>query len=189
MTEREARSSNPTSNWDAVRTRDLSEAHPRELFSLYASILNELRRRISRSTNNPVADYAEHLVSTALRLDVAGKSNAGYDAIDSTNGKRYQIKSRRITSHNRSRQLSFIRGLEEGRCPFDYLVGVLLEEDFSVLRAGVIPFEVVKQHSQHVAHVKGWRFVLRDKIWSVPNVRDITDVLREQAERITTEGI
>lgn len=171
-----------------MRTMDLSEARPAELFSLYASILNELRRRrIIRSTNNPAADYAEHLVSKALGLKVAGKSNAGYDAVGS-NGNRYQIKSRRITRHNRSRQLSFMRGLEEGRRPFDYLAGVLLEEDFSVLRACVIPLEVVKQNSTHVAHVNGWRFVLHDKVWSLRGVRDITDSLKRQVERLGTEG-
>lgn len=170
-----------------MRVKDLSEARAPELFSLHADILNELRRRrIIRSTNNPGADYAEHLVSTALGLMVAGKSNAGYDATDST-GKRYQIKCRRITSHNRSRQLSFIRGLEEGRRPFDYLAGVLFEEDFSVLRACVMPFEVVKEHSKRVPHVNGWRFVLHDRLWAVPSVRDITGTLREQAKRIATE--
>jgi hypothetical protein len=163
-----------------MKTKDLSEAPLKELFILYANILNELRRRgITRSTNNPAADYAEHLVSTALGLEVVGKSNAGYDAVDSKD-QRYQIKSRRITSHNSSRQLSFIRGLEAGRRPFDYLAGVLLKEDFSILRACVIPFEIVKQHSKHVPHVNGWRFVLHDKIWALPDVEDITDALRER---------
>ena len=168
---------------------DLSGMHPKELLSLYARVLDELRRQgIIRSTNNPAADYAEHLVSRALRLEIAGKSNAGYDAIDSNN-ERYQIKGRRITSHNKSRQLSFIRGLEEGKRPFEYLAGVLFAEDFPIFRACVIPLDAVRLHSKHVPHVNGWRFVLHDKIWALPNVKDITDNLKEHAKRSVTEGI
>ncbi len=169
-----------------MKAKHLSEVSAGELLALQANILNELRRRrVIRSTNNPAADYAEHLVATALGLKVAGKSNAGYDAVDS-NGNRYQIKSRRITKHNKSRQLSFMRGLEDGRQPFDYLVGVLLEEDFSILRACVIPFEVVKQHSTYVAHVNGWRFVLHDNVWALAGVKDITGILSEQVQRLNT---
>ena len=118
---------------------DLLSLSVKELLSLYAHSLEELRRRGAvRSTNNPAADYAEFLVSKALGLSVAGKSNSGFDATG-PDGSRYQIKARRITRHNSSRQLSFIRGLGEDKRPFDHLAGVLFNEDFSVLRACLVP--------------------------------------------------
>ena len=58
-----------------------------------------------------------------------------------SNGRRYEIKGRRITRHNSSTQMSVIRQLDA--CRFDFLVGVLFEEDFSVRRACVVPHNVV----------------------------------------------
>ena len=48
-------------------------------------------------------------------------------------GKRYQIKARKLTTHNTSRQLGAIRELEKGH--FDYLAAVLFSERFEVRRA------------------------------------------------------
>jgi hypothetical protein len=43
-----------------------------ELFALFSGGPDELRRRdVIRSTNNPVADYAESLVARALSLKLA----------------------------------------------------------------------------------------------------------------------
>ena len=79
------------------------------LLKAYAQILRELRRRnLIRSTNNPVADIAETLVALALKLKLVEGSTTGHDAINPADGLRYEIKGRRITSENKSRQLSFI---------------------------------------------------------------------------------
>jgi hypothetical protein len=157
---------------------DFSRLSVKELLSLYSHALNELcLRGTVRSTNNPAADYAEFLVSSALELNLTGKSNSGYNATDSM-GSRYQIKARRITPHNHSRQLSSIRGLGKGRRPFVYLAGVLFNEDFSVLRACQIPFEIVSANSKYVQHVNGWKFHLRDSVWELSGVKDITTELR-----------
>lgn len=150
----------------------LQSATPSELLALYVAVLKELRhRKVVRSTNNPVADYAEFLLSGAMGLKLAAKSTTGYDALD-TNGKRYEIKSRRITAHNKSRQLSVIRGLDKGH--FDYLAGILFAEDFTVQRACLVPFEVVKKEADYREHINGWVLHLRDSIWELPGVRDIT---------------
>lgn len=146
-----------------------------ELLSLYASVLNELRsRKVTRSTNNPVADYAENLVAQALDLQLAAKSTTGYDAVNH-DGIRYEIKSRRITPHNSSRQLSAIRGLDARH--FEYLVGVLFRDDFHVQRACVIPYEVVVNNSSFRTHTNAWVFHLRDEVWHLPGVRDATQSL------------
>ena len=68
-----------------------------------------------------MSDYAEMLFCRAYGWKMVRKSSAGFDATDDQ-GVRYQIKARRLTTHNRSRQLSAIRKLESG--PFDYLAGV-----------------------------------------------------------------
>jgi hypothetical protein len=143
----------------------------------YGDILEELRRRkVVRSTNNPAADYAEGLVAKALGLALVEGSNKGYDAV-STDKRRYQIKCRRITAHNKSRQLSQMRNMKGD--PFDFLVGVLFAHDFSVMRAAIVPISVVLTLAKYVAHTNSWRFLLRDEIWAVPGVEDITLKIRE----------
>jgi len=90
---------------------------------------------------------------------------------------RYQIKGRRITRFNKSRQLSAIRDM--GGSHFDYLAGVLFNEDYTVLRGGLIPHALALERATYVQHTNSHRFLLRDDIWNVPNVRDVTSELRE----------
>jgi len=79
-----------------------------ELLRCFANILDELKeRKVVRTRNNPVADYAEWLVTQQLGLSLERSSKRGYDAIDQ-NGKRYQIKSRRLDPTNESKLLSVI---------------------------------------------------------------------------------
>ena len=152
------------------------------LLALYAAIVEELHGRgVVRSTNNPVGDYAEHLTARAFGLSLAGNSSIGYDAV-SEDGIRYQVKSRRLTPRNPSRQLSAIRGLEPGADPFDFLVGILFTADFVVLRAALVPVAVVRQLAVRNDYVNAWRLMLRDSVWAVPGVGDVTDRIREAAE-------
>lgn len=160
---------------------DLRTHSVAELLALYTQLLNELTaRRVLRSSNNPVADYSEWLVAKAFGLELASKSVAGYDA-EAPDGTRYQVKGRRPTATNPSRQLSFIRGFDREVEPFDYLVGVLFNEDFTVMRAAQIPVETVRQHATWIAHVNGWRFILRDSVWELPGVLEVTETLQRAA--------
>jgi hypothetical protein len=136
-------------------------------------------RGVTRSTNNPIADYAELLFEKALRLERAPRSTAGYDATD-RKGLKYEIKGRRITAHNVSRQLSSIRGLDQRH--FDFLGGVLFAEDFSVSRACLIPQSQVVEHSTFVRHTNSWKFMLTDSVWGFPGVVDVTEKLQEAAK-------
>ena len=116
---------------------DLSSLAPLQLLALHARVSDELRARgITRSSNNPNGDLAEFMFCKAFEWNQAGNSHPSIDAIDSI-GARYQIKGRRITRFNKSRQLSAIRNLVGGH--FDYLAGILFDEDYSVLRAAIIP--------------------------------------------------
>lgn len=155
----------------------LAEKPVRELLTLYNEILQELRRRnVTRSTNNPVADLSEFLVKNALQIRLVRKSTKGYDAIDSE-GRRYEIKGRRLTKENPSRQLSVIRELEHGY--FTHLIGVLFRENFEILRACIVPIEIVRNHSKRYRHVNGWRFELNDAIFDCDGVIEITQQLRK----------
>jgi hypothetical protein len=142
------------------------------LLKLYSEILQELvRRKVCRSTNNPVADIAELLVMEALTLTPAAKSTKGYDALDAS-GKRYEIKGRRVTANNSSRMLSAIRDCEARH--FDYLAGVLFREDFSFDKACVVPFDVVHRQSTYRKHVNAHIFELKDELWNTSGVVDIS---------------
>lgn len=124
---------------------DLSCLQSAGLLALHARISDELRvRGIARSSNNPTGDLAEYLFCRAFGWQQAHNSQANIDAIDA-NKLRYQIKGRRLTRFNRSRQLSAIRDFAGGH--FDFLAAVLFAEDFTIVRAAIIPRGVVEQRA------------------------------------------
>lgn len=151
-----------------------------DLLRTHGAILDELRlRNIVRSANNPVSDLAELLFCRA-NPDWTRENNSasGHDAVD-CRGVRYQIKARRLHKHNRSRQVSALRNLPND--PFDFLAGVLFDENFGIYRAAIIPLAVVKKRAKHVAHTNSGRFLLRDEIWTIAGVEDVTEKMRDAA--------
>lgn len=152
----------------------------RDLLTNFANILAELReRKILRTVNNPVADYAEYLVSRALNLHLLGNSTAGHDAVD-RGGARFEIKARRNAANTNSHQLSAIRNLDAAK--FDFLVAVLFTASFDVERAAIIPYSVVKDRATYVPHTNAWNVILRPSLWDAGGVQDISDRLRVAAE-------
>ena len=158
---------------------DVSSLSTRDLLTLHARIENLLReRKITRSSNNPAGDLAEKLFEKAFGWTLTGNSHKHTDAIG-PDGSRYQIKARRMTKYNSSRQLSAIRDLRGAN--FDFLACVLFEENYGVLRAAIIPYSTVVEHSQFVAHTNSFKFFLREGVWEIPGVRDETANLRSVA--------
>jgi hypothetical protein len=158
---------------------DLSILTPPQLLVLHSEIGDELRRRgITRSSNNPTGDLAEYLFCKTFGWKQADNSQANVDALG-LDGTRYQIKGRRITRFNKSRQLSAIRDMAGSH--FDYLAGVLFKEDYSIMRAALIPHAVALERATFVERTNSHRFLLRDDIWHAPNVRDVT--IHLQAEQ------
>ena len=152
----------------------LGDRSTRDLLRLYGRILTELRgREIIRSENAPVGDYAEYLVARAFGLRLVANSSIGYDAVGA-DGVRYQVKGRRITPWNRSRQLGAIRGLAGETDPFDALIAVLFDAEMAVTKAVQIPIAVVRATSREQRHVNGWRLVLTDPVLAGPEIRDVT---------------
>jgi hypothetical protein len=147
-----------------------------QLLAVHARVLGELRTRgVLRTTNNPVADYAELLVCRALSLIPAPNSEKGHDATDA-DGKRYEIKARRQTKESRPTRFSAIRGLEEGH--FDFLVAVLFTEDFRVHRAAMLTREAVAQRAFWQKHVNGWILPLGESLWYDESAQDVTARIR-----------
>jgi hypothetical protein len=147
------------------------------LLQPHGAILDELRRRkIVRSNNNPASELAELLFCRAFAWLREPNSASGHDACDGR-GTRYQIKCRRLTNTNKSRQLSAIRNLPAR--PFDQLAGVLFSHNYEVLRAALIPLAVVVARAKRSEHTNSWRFQLRDDVWCISGVVDVTVQLKE----------
>ena len=155
---------------------DLGKLTAPELLALHARLADTLRERgITRTSNNPTGDLAEHLFCKAFEWQQENNSKAHFDAV-AANGDKYQIKGRRITRHNKSRQLGAIRNFEDQG--FSFLAGVLFNEDYTVLRAAIIPFAVVKEQAKFIAHTNSHKFMLNEDVWKAERVEDVTDRLR-----------
>lgn len=160
---------------------NLEEYSVADMLGLYAGILTELRmRKATRTDNNPAGDYAKKLAQDALGLKKLDGSRQGYDAVGD-NGKKYQIKGRRVTKTNASRQLGALRQLESK--PFDYLVGVLFHSDFRVMGGCCIPYHIVRENPFFQGHTNSYIFHLTDEIWNINGVEDITERLRKAQEK------
>jgi hypothetical protein len=155
---------------------DVSGLSPKELLTLHATVAEELRScGITRSSNNPTGDLAEYLLCKALGWSQAGNSNANIDAT-APDGMRYQIKGRRMTRHNKSRQLSGIRDFQARH--FDYLAGAVFMESYEVFRAAIIPYPWRKPALRSSYTPTAIEFILHDNVWNVEGVRDVTAELR-----------
>jgi hypothetical protein len=147
----------------------------KELLQLQASATNELKNRgVVRTQNNPLGDYTEWLVANALDLTLQANSESGYDAI-SKDGIRFQIKGRRITPLNGSRQLSAIRKYAES--DFDVLAAVIYDESFNVIEALLIPHEVVGEYASFRAHVNAHILILKGPILVDPRVQSFREAV------------
>lgn len=154
---------------------NLAYLQTKDLLKLQSEVMGELRSRgVIRTMNNPVGDYAEWLVASALNLKLSTNSAAGYDA-ESEAGKKIQIKARRV-SNNKSRQLGAIRNLDKG--DFDELVAVVFNEYYEVVEAVSIPHSIVKKYSTYRSHVNAHILHLRGALLSESSVQDISEKLR-----------
>ena len=147
--------------------RLLLEMDDGEVAKAWARCMRTLRTRdLVRTANTPVGDYAERICCELYKLERKGFSEKSFDAIDAE-GIRYQIKGRRLTSENPSRQLGAIRDIEQR--PFDVLLAVFFNEDLELQEIWSIPCEVVRE-AAFVARTNSTRFVLTKKRQDDPRV-------------------
>jgi hypothetical protein len=155
--ERKAISSPVGSEADRSDIQDV-ESRIRELFKKYNDVLDELRElKVISSTNNPAGDYGEYLAEKMLELTRAPKSSKGYDLTDDRD-RRYQVKTRRPTPHNRSRQLGGFRDLDEKL--FDSCLAIILSPDFKLEEMWEIPHEIICRYARNTT--RGFRRVVLD---------------------------
>ena len=148
----------------------------KELLCLFGSILDELQSRgIVRTSNNPVSDYTEWLVSQRLGLTLCGNSEKGFDSTDK-NGVKYEIKARRVTPENPARQLSAIRNLDGKH--FDFLVAVVYDKNFEVVLAVKIPHAIVVAKSKWQKGTNSFLLHAKDSLKDEAGVEDITLLLK-----------
>lgn len=153
-----------------------------QLICLQAQVIDELRKRgVVRTNNNPIGDYAEYLFAHAMNWTLSGNSTSGHDAV-CTQGVRYQIKARRLGLANASRQLGAIRKLESQQ--FEYLAAILFKADFSILRAVIIPHDIVAQFAKPTPHTNSWRLMLDDRLCNHQGVSDVTGRIASEVLRI-----
>jgi hypothetical protein len=179
---------------DVVRQRDavgwaelVCRRTVSELLALHAAVAYELcERGVLRSSNGPGGDYAEFLFARAFGLTRTENSTAGYDAVDWSE-RRYQIKSRRLTTENTSRQLGALRRLPDQN--FDYLAAVLFDKDYQVGRAAMIPHATVLKLAKFQEHTNSWTLVLDEHVWDLPDVRDVTPHLRRAAAELDMAAV
>jgi hypothetical protein len=151
---------------------DLKQLTSKQLLQLYAGVGPELRRRKIVRSENITGDVAEYLFCLALGL--TSRPEAHIDAVG-PDGTRYQIKGRRLTPSNKSRELGAIRDMP-GQY-FDLLAGLLFDASFGIYRAALVPHDLVVQRATFVVRSNSHKFLLLDDVWDVPGVRDVTDDL------------
>jgi hypothetical protein len=145
-------------------TLDLLRAYGRSIDALYESGVVR--------TKNVVGCYGEHLFARAFEWTLQGNSQSAFDAIDAQ-GATYQVKSRRVSARNPSRQLGDMPPDE--RIRFDVLAAVVFAEDFAVHCAVLIPKEALCRLRS--GNPNRPRFHLRDSVLGAPGVQDVTAAL------------
>ena len=117
---------------------DLNEFTELDLMGLYSDLLDTLKsKRVTRTYNSPVGDYAEWLVAKKMKLQLETKLKKGYDAKSEDGVRHYEVKSRWEKNGKSERQLNVIRNLEQD--DFDTLIAVIFDDDFSVKLACFYP--------------------------------------------------
>jgi|JI10StandDraft_1071094.scaffolds.fasta_scaffold87213_4 hypothetical protein len=163
---------------------DLKSLTVGEILKLQADSLNELvSRNVLRSANKPTGDLAEYLFCNAFGWTISNNSQNGYDAL-CKDGFRYQIKARQLVKNNHGeRMLSAIRDLEKQK--FDFLAGLLFNKDYTIYKAAIIPYAViVESNPSYAKHDNKHIFYLRDSVWQLPTVKDVTKELEEASNKL-----
>ncbi len=147
---------------------------PKQLLQLTGTIIDTLvARGICRTANNPVSDYTEWLVCKTLNLTRETSSKQGYDAVGNDDKKKYEIKARRLSKKNGSRQLSAIRDIDGEH--FDFVVAVIYNAPFEVMQVLKIPREVIKRSGVFRKHTNSYTVYADAKMAGHDGVEDITN--------------
>lgn len=166
----------PSSGSSAPVSNSVRGLPVRRLLELHGDILDELRGRgVLRTANGPTGDYAEWLFARAFGWTLSGNSQPGYDA--EGDGKRYQIKGRRLATPKSVPQLSAIRNLDA--VPFDAVAAVLFDARYQVIRAVIVPRATVIEAARYRRHTNSWTLILTPALCEAEGVMDVTVHLQQ----------
>lgn len=155
--------------------KELDQLSNEELMQTYSQILDELnQRKVVRTYNSPVGDYAEWLVCNQLNYEMQRNSTKGYDALDKATNQRIQIKSRWVRGKLNQIQLSPIR--ERDLSDFDQLIIVLFASDFSILKVLKMENYLVTDYGKWRDHLNGYLVRISRSMLSDERVEDITGI-------------
>ncbi len=119
----------------------MSNKKIKKLLNKYTSIIEQLRKNKVIRTGKVVADYGEYIACKKLNLKLAGNSvNKGYDAID-TNGKKYEIKTRKATTWNKP---SIFPVSLSQLSVTDFLIYIEFNNKWDVIKLLKIPVKKIK---------------------------------------------
>jgi hypothetical protein len=139
--------------------RDLFVRHSNgELLALWASVMAELNERgVIRSDNNPIGDYCEFLVAAHYEVEPEAGSTKGFD-VRTPDGTRLQVKGRRLRPDGKMPPIySAIRNLDpDGEAPFDFVIALHLNRNFTVHEAWQISLDAVRRHASYRQHTNSW---------------------------------
>lgn len=152
----------------------------------YTDILRELHKLgVVRTSNQPVGDYAEWLVTQKLSLILSKNSEKSFDAQDKE-GNQYQIKARLqrpIPKHTLSRRLGIIRNYNENDIENKFLIVVFFDKNFMVKEAYKIPYKELKILGKLDKHQNGIIVTISEKRYKElvekERIEDITELLRD----------
>jgi hypothetical protein len=124
------------------------------LLRKYANILETLKEKgVVQTRNNPVGDYAEWLVAQAFNVEAEPPSTSDYDLMK--DGKKYQVKGRRLRQGSPNRQLGIIRNIKDKEPKFDFLAAVFFDDKFDVTAAYTVPHSIVRKHAKFSSYQNG----------------------------------
>jgi hypothetical protein len=129
-----------------------------ELFQAYGLVMEEFRvRGLTRSSNNPVADYAELLVARHFGVEPVRGVQLGYDVLTPAE-VRVQVKARRRGLRSKPTHYGWIHNLDDRE--FDKLAAVLFDANFRVLDADLLSWDAVNAFAKYNARVGAHRIRL-----------------------------
>ncbi|MGO8936051.1 MAG: DUF6998 domain-containing protein [Mycobacterium sp.] len=145
---------------------DLKQLNVRDVLTIWASALSELRDRGLIRTNNLVGDLAEAIVHAHYggeRLLFSGK---GWD-VKTPDGERIEVKAIRRTSARRV-TCSAIRG-----CDYDAALVVVFDTNFELTDGLKIARETVEALFPHREHVNGRIITVTKRLTERPEVTHV----------------
>lgn len=142
----------------AINAESIHAVSDSDLFRIYGLVMEEFKERgLTRSSNNPAADYAELLIARQFGVAPAGGVQTGYDVL-TVEGLRIQVKARRLGAGTRPPYYGWIRKLEQRE--FDKLAAVLFNADFTVSEADLVSWEAVETLARYNDRVGAHRLPL-----------------------------